>query len=555
MSTNLRKSIEQAIKNRFNEQVHIELTTPDAAFGDVSTNVALQLAKKVGQPPRQITEAIIAELHKHDLDTVRDITIAGPGFINFYYSDEYLWELANNHLVSDLAGKTYVVEYSCPNYFKELHAGHLYQTIVGDVLARMVEQAGAKVHRTNFGGDVGLHVAKCLYGIINHLGGELPDKLAEVDDRPAFLSKSYVFGSTEFEAGDPVAEEIRQLNKRIYTLVDQNDHDSPLAQIFWTCREWSRDYFVAFYQDLDVTPFERFYPESENTPLGLKTVRDALQKDIFKESEGAVVFEGEPHGLHTRVFITKEQLPTYETKDIGLILKEDEEFHFDHRILITGRDQLEYMRVVWRALDQIVPGVEAKMTHLTNGIIKFGDGKKMSSRLGNVTRAVDVLETVRSIVPSTNDDVRDNNIALGAVKYEFLKHRLGGDIAFDPEASVSLQGESGPYLQYALVRAKSVQQKATKKAAFSGSLSESERKLVQKLSQYRQVISKATREYMPHHVCAYLYELSQEFNRFYEKNRVIGDDSEAHRLALIDSYIKVLSHGLSLLGIPILEKM
>jgi len=310
------------------------------------------------------------------------------------------------------------------------------------------------------------------------------------------------------------------------------------------------------YRELEVDEFQKFYPESATEARGRREVEEH-RGDVFVDSQGAVVYEGEKDGLHTRVFMTKEGLPTYETKDLGLIFTELEDFSFDRRVLITGKEQTEYMKVVWQAADRISPGIKAKMHHLTNGLIRFGDGKKMSSRTGNVTTAMDVIHAVRDAAGVSDDLVRDKQIYLGALKYEFLKYKLGGDIAFDPESSVSLQGNSGPYLQYALVRAKSIVSKAGSTRASDNPVQfeKGERALVRKLSHYQMVLEEATRSYETHTLCTYLYELAVEFNMFYEKNRIIGDERVAERLRIVRAYTETLQSGLELLGIQTPEKM
>lgn len=453
-----------------------------------------------------------------------------------------------------------MVEYSCPNAFKELHTGHLYNTIAGDVLARLIEHAGATVHRTSFGGDVGLHVGKCMWGILQKLGGEHLDKLADVPasplERANWMSECYVAGSSAYEEDESAKQEIVAINQAVYQLHATGDHESAFAKIYWGCRQWSFDYFKAFYELIAVDNM-RYYPESETTDRGLETVKDQLAKGVLEESDGAVVFRGdESKNLHTRVFVTSKGLPTYETKDVGVILAEQEDYSFDHRVLITGNDQVEYMRVVFAAMDAFFPGTAAKMTHLTNGTVRFGDGKKMSSRLGNVSRAVDVVAVVEEQVKKIleNQDLLQD-VTLGAIKYEFLRYRLGGDVAFDVNESVSIQGNSGPYLQYAHARARSILSKADSEGMPDGELQAGERNLVRKIGEYAEVVDKAVLEFMPHHICTYLYELAQEFNRFYEQNRVIDDPRQATRLYLVKSYADTLKNGLELLNIPAPERM
>jgi arginyl-tRNA synthetase len=556
----LEELLAQLVRDRYGHDVDVVLTRPDAQFGDASTNVAMQLAKPLGRAPRDIAEELKGML-ANEAD-VASAEVAGPGFLNIRFSTELL-----NQEMRRVADKVYdgtnvVLEYSCPNAFKELHTGHLYQTIFGDILARLLEKTGATVNRTSFGGDVGLHVAKCLYGMQLMLADAEPSTLDEVDSSPFvrahWISQCYVRGAGAYEQDSAAKDRIDELNREVYALHEDNDHESALAQLYWTTRQWSFDYFTAFYGLIDVDAM-RYYPESQTAPVGMNIVKEELARGNLKESDGAVVFEGdESQHLHTRVFITSRGLPTYETKDIGVIRLEQDDYHFDKRILITGNDQREYMRVVFAAADTFQPGLADKMTHLTNGTVRFGDGTKMSSRLGNVTRAIDVLDIVREKVKElVEDETLVEAVTLGAIKYVFARYRIGGDIAFDLEETVSLQGNSGPYLQYAHARARSILTKATagKSADASYVYNDDERQLVAKLGEYAGVVERAATELAPHHVCNYLFELAQEFNRFYEHNRVIGEAEEANRIVLVERYADTLQDGLGILGIVALHRM
>ena len=560
MKQELEQSIQAVVQELYGQNVPIELSRPDPQFGDFATNVALQLAKTVGVNPRAIAEAISEKL-KH-VPTVSGVTIAGPGFINILMRDEVLFAQASQLLLPQVLNDRYVVEYSCPNAFKELHTGHLYQTIVGDILARLLEKTGAEVHRTSFGGDVGLHVAKCVWGMVATLGGESPEKLAEIEATPfgraAWISACYVRGAEAYESDETAKGVIDELNKTIYGLHERDEKDSPLAQIYWTTRQWSYDYFEAFYALIEVDTMT-YYPESKTAPVGMQVVREQLEKGNLQHSDGAVVFpEDEERHLHTRVFVTSKGLPTYETKDIGVIWLEKQEYDFQRRILITGNDQTEYMRVVFAAAELFRPELTGSMTHITNGTVRFADGQKMSSRLGNVSRAADVIEVVQEKVRAlVEDETLVHAVALGAIKYAFAKTRMGGDIAFDIDETVSLQGNSGPYLQYAHARARSILTKAEYDVSEIAhpEFTLEERALVQKLSEYSEVIEKAAVQYAPHHICTYLYEVAQEFNRFYEKNRVIGDERETMRVQLVHRYADTLQNGLEILGIQTPERM
>lgn len=556
MRQEILKSIEKACQD-FGQSVKVELARPDEQFGDYSTNVAMQLAKQLQKNPREIAEQLASKIKSELKDKVSEVAIAGPGFLNIRLSDESLASTLSESPAQTQAGKLVLAEYSDPNPFKPLHAGHLYTTLVGDVIARLLEASGAKVIRLNYGGDVGLHVGKSMWGIIQRLGGEHPEKLSDIaeSERAAWLGQRYVEGNSAYKDDEAKKQEIIETNKRVYRLHEQTDHSSPFAQIYWETRQWSYDYFKRLYQELEVHPFDRVIPESEIVPLGLKIVKEQLDKGVYKKSDGAVVFEGEKYGLHTRVFITSGGLPTYEAKDVGLLLTKWQDYHFDQSVVITANEQKEYMEVMLKSVEQFYPEPAQKSRHLTHGVVKLAGGVKMSSREGNIVGALDILEAATAANRAVRGD-QDSVSTLGAVKYAFLKQRIGGDIIYNPEESVALEGNSGPYLQYAHARACSILAKTGEKGSLSGlEFDAAERSLLRKITQYVEIVDKAAAELMPHHICTYLYELAQAFNNFYEHNRVIGDSRESVRLALVSEYAKTLKRGLELLGITAPEKM
>jgi arginyl-tRNA synthetase len=558
MKEKIEQAVQAAVQAVFAVEINAELTRPEQQFGDFSTNAALRLSKQLGKNPREIAEALVERLQADLADEVTAVTIAGPGFINLTLSNESLVASLQAGPAQTNSGKVVLAEYSDPNPFKPLHAGHLYTTLVGDVIARLIEASGANVTRINYGGDVGLHVGKSMWSIVRELGGELPDKLADIteSDRPQWLGNRYVEGNNAYEDDETARAEIVDANRRVYELHNQDDHDSPFAQIYWICRGWSYEYFKQLYAQLDVHQFDRMIPESEVVPLGVQMVREHIG-DVYQESDGAIVFKGEEFGLHTRVFINSQGLPTYEAKDVGLLFTKWNSYHYDRSIYITANEQAQYMQVMLKSVEQFAPEPAQKSEHLTHGIVKLQGGVKMSSRKGNIVSAVDILDAARAANKQLTG--QDNQATvLGAVKYAFLKNRIGGDIAYDPVESVSLEGNSGPYLQYAHARACSILRKAPDTATesqLSADLEADERSLVRKLSEYAEIVDKAVAELMPHHICGYLYELAQEFNRFYEHNRVLDDPRQHLRLSLVRQYADTLSNGLQLLGIIAPEQM
>jgi arginyl-tRNA synthetase len=514
------------------------------------------LAREQKKNPAEIAAQLADQLDHPALEKAEAV----GGFVNLWIVGDVLAEaaLAAPHFeLSTYTDKVVVTEYSDPNPFKELHAGHLYTTIVGDVISALVESAGAAVHRINYGGDVGLHVGKAMWGIIAYLGGEYPEKLEGVpmSERSTWLSERYVEGNTAYETSENAKAEIIETNKKVYQLHTDHDHESSFAQVYWTCRQWSYTGFDALYEQLGIRPFEAYWPESKVTPKGIEIVQKGLETGVFEESDGATVFKGEEHGLHTRVFLNSEGIPTYEAKDLGLAATKWQEFQFDKSIIITANDIVEYMKVVLLALSKIYPEIAERSVHLTHGLIKLPGGVKMSSRKGNNPRAMDILDAARDASKQTIMGDNSDTI-LAAVKYAFLKQKIGGNIVYNPEESVNLEGNSGPYLQYAHARARGILRKLTlSNDANITTIDSSERELVKKISAYPAVIQQATEEFMPHHICTYLYELAQVFNRFYEKSRIVGSEREQERALLITAYADVLKSGLAVLGIVAPERV
>jgi arginyl-tRNA synthetase len=249
-------------------------------------------------------------------------------------------------------------------------------------------------------------------------------------------------------------------------------------------------------------------------------------------------------------------VPTYESKDVGLIFTKWNDWHFDKSVVITANEQLDYMKVVLKSIEQYAPDLVAKTSHLTHGIVKLPGSVKMSSRKGNFLRAIDVLDIVSEELKEGYNS-EDFTVALGAVKYAFLKYRMGGDIIFDPKESVKMTGNSGPYLQYSCVRAKKILEKVSGEAAnIEGYVvNEHEKALMKKIIEYKEVLASAVAEMAPQKVANYLYELAQEFSRFYENCSVAGSEFESVRAMFVKVYLATMTHGLGLLGINIPEEM
>lgn len=568
MIDDLQKILARAVDDLYSIDASAELApAPENTGADYATNLAMQLAKLVHKSPMVIAEEIKAKIEESGEQNF-ELSVAGPGFLNFRLSDGALQnkvgELAESVKLEkqNYAGKTVVCEFSDPNPFKVLHVGHLYTSIVGDSIARLLECAGAKVVRANFGGDVGLHVGKTMWVLRKEIDITDLDSLTIED-----IAKAYVEGTRAYEENEKAHQEITKLNAEIYDIALNDRHDSDLAKLYWHGRELSYQYFKDFYNEIGVH-FDKFYPESTVAPRGLEEVRIGLDRGVYDESDGAVVYRGEKLGLHTRVFINREGLPTYEAKDVGLIFTKWDDWHFDESVVITGNDIIDYMKVVLASVSEMEPKLSEWTRHLTHGQVRLAGNQKMSSRKGNFLKAVDVLDMVKSELAKVAEKT-EPKVVLAAVKYAFLKYRLGGDIIFDPKDSVAMTGNSGVYLLYAVVRAKKILQKSGGEVMDGSSRLEVSqktdgekvnpgsyvRKLSVKVARYPEVLAEAIDDKSPSKLCTYLYELAQEFSRFYEHVKVAGSDQEQELKLLVTAYLNVMEHGLGILGITVPEEM
>jgi len=303
--------------------------------------------------------------------------------------------------------------------------------------------------------------------------------------------------------------------------------------------------------------------------MGEKIVYDNLGK-IFEKSKRVVVFKAEKYDpkLHTRVFITSAGLPTYEAKDLGLIVekfKTDPEM--DLSIMVTANEQKDYMQVVAKAISLIFPDFGNKMKHITHGMMRLASGK-MGSRKGNVVTGETLLNDVRdSILEKMTDrefsnDQREkiaSDVGVSAIKYSILKQGIGADISYDFEKSISVEGDSGPYLQYAYARANSVLEKAQKEDVLPDPHAfPSEIFTVEKLLyQFSEIVQRSVTEYEPHHVANYLIEVARAYNSFYGNMIIVDkeDKTSSYKVALTYAFSFVMKNGLYLLGIEAPKKM
>ena len=343
------KNIEKLIAKEIGKCDFEVFLSERAEFGHYSTNAAFKLALIVKKSPFEVAKDLAGKLgnSSHGSESIfAKVEAVQPGFINFWLKPKILQDnlkeilkLKDNYGKSDdFKGKKIMIEFTDPNPFKEFHIGHLMSNSIGEAISRIFEWNGAKVKRANYQGDVGLHVAKAVWGLLRA-------KVKEISIKE--MADAYVTGAKAYDSDDEVKEQINSINKEIY-----NQSNKEISKIYKIGRKLSLDYFESIYKKLG-TKFDYYFFESETGGIGKKIVEENIGNPsmgsgpaVFEKSDGAVVFKGEKYGLHTRVFINSEGLPTYEAKEIGLFEMKTREVSCDKYFSITGNEINDYFRVL-----------------------------------------------------------------------------------------------------------------------------------------------------------------------------------------------------------------
>ena len=548
-----------------------------STFADFQSNAALSLAKRLGRKPRDIAAEIVGHLDVSDI--CEPPTVSGPGFVNLSLRDEWIaqavtGELSDPRLGTPLAAepKTVIVEYSSPNIAKEMHVGHLRATIVGDVIARVTEFAGHHAIRDNHVGDWGTPFGM----LIEHLT-DVGEDSPEADLLRTDPNVFYQAARVKFDSDTAFADRAREL---VVKLQSGND---PATQRLWEeLVGLSKAYLRDSYARLRVTlTDDDIRGESFYNDLLPGVAEDLMAKGLASISEGALCafpagFTGRD-GNPLPVIIRKSDGGyNYSTTDLATVRYRVDKVDCDRAIYVVGSDQALHFKMVFAvAREAGWLAAAADFEHAQIGMVQGKDGHRLRTRAGDNVKLSDLLsegvERARAILDEVERDdfagtldlgAIAEDVGIGAIKYADLSTARDSAYIFDWDRMISFRGNTGPYLQYATARIRSIFRRAgideTDPRGPIQVIEPAERELARKLLDFGAVVTQVAETTEPHRLCSYLFEVASLFTSFYEQCPVLkADDEETKnsRLALCATTLRVLVNGLGLLGVPIPDRM
>lgn len=570
----IEKLVKKAIKESFGLELEkIETERPkEEKFGDYSTNIALVLAKKLKKDPKEIAKITAQSLnHSINQSIFGKIEAAGPGFVNFFISENYLVkELAfilrekDSYGGSKVGrGRTIIIDYSSPNIAKPFGVGHLRSTIIGQSIYNIYEFLGWRCIGDNHLGDWGTQFGKLIYQIKEE---KKSLKGLTIKD----LEELYVEFHRQARENLELGEKAREWFKKL------EEGDKEAREIWSWCVKISLKEFDSIYKLLNVK-FDYVLGESFYEGMVKKVVEEALKKKIAVESQGALIVEYPNDEFPPLILLKSDGTTTYLTRDLATLKYRLKRWSPDLIVYEVGSDQRLYFKQLFRMAELLgwVDKEKPKLQHVAHGLIRFKEGK-FSTRKGITIHLEGLLkeaiERARRIIDESDivgglSEREKEKLALGvgigAVKYNDLSQHHSADIIFNWEKLLNLKGNSGPYLQYTFARCQSV----LRKAKFNPSgrrnfalqkLREEEKNILRTIRFFPTVVQSAAENFSPNIICAFLFDLAQKYNLFYSLCPIVKAESKEIgilRLSLTSAVAQVIKNGLTLLGISSPPKM
>ncbi|MBC7753951.1 MAG: arginine--tRNA ligase [Moraxellaceae bacterium] len=545
------------------------------------------VSKELKKSPALVASELYQSITDHfDLTEygVQSVVAAGP-YINFKLTPAFLFKNVVSDILDhsyfqreligpDLAQKT-MIEYSQPNTHKELHVGHMRNLCLGDALIRLMRRAYGqeKIISSTFPGDVGTHVAKCLWYIKNHISEFEFQEQSGSDERGEWLGKMYSAGNLKLEDEASNPEQFERNKKQLTDILKQLENQSGEFFDLWKeTRQWSIDLMNKVYLWADVT-FDRWYWESEVDAASVETVKKYYTEGKLQKSEGAIGLDFSESNLGFCLLLKSDGTGLYATKDLELARRKFEEFKIQKSIYVVDQRQALHFKQVFKTLEHLGFEQAKDCFHLQYNFVELPDGA-MSSRKGNIVPLMHLVSSMEEHVQheylnryekewtKTEMEHVADAVAKGAIKYGMLKQDTNKKIVFDMNEWLKLDGESGPFIQYSYARINSLIKKFSydHSQKINGELlmHAAEIQMMQHLMNFNSQILTSADGYKPASMCSYLYDTAKKFNVFYHEcsiGHAENEDLKKARLSLAYATGLVLKEGLALLGIPVPERM
>ncbi|MBT4136219.1 arginine--tRNA ligase [archaeon] len=559
------KLLEEPTSLKQEEILNLIETPPNSEMGDYAFPCFV-LSKKKKKAPNQIAEDLTKKLSKNLSKNIEKVIAVGP-YLNFFINKKELTKKiikinSNFGKVNLGKKKKILIDFSGPNIGKPMHIGHIRSTIIGDSLMRIYDYLGYNPIGVNYLGDVGLHIGKLIVAYEMWL-----DKDALKKGPVAELLRLYVkfCGKEKTEIKEGMEEEMQDnewTNKAKEKLKLLELEDKKTKKIWDDIHKYSGKGFDKVYDMLNID-FTETAGQSQFGDRGKDILTNALEKGVVKrEDDGALYIEIEMGGKMQKKYVLRSnQTASYITYDIGAAVERFEKYKFNKMIYVTDFRQHDHFISLFMALKLIGYDFADNLHHLGFGTIKFGK-EIMATRKGKVILLDDVLKkTIQKAEQGikkrkTKGDAK--KVGVGAIKYIVLKNEPQRDVSFTWENALSFEGNTAPYLQYSYARASSILKKAgnfNKGNVKVGKLEKHEIELIKTISKFPEIVEKAGENQNPSLIANYSYDLAKQFSEFYHNCKVLGDENEALRLRLIDSFRTTLHNALHLLGIETMPEM
>ncbi|MFW9903075.1 MAG: arginine--tRNA ligase [Candidatus Thorarchaeota archaeon] len=538
---------------------------PTPNLGDIAFP-CFKLSKMLDKSPQIIAKDLEMAIKIPDDSIIREVKAMGP-FLNFFFNTSKLAEKTLRSIWNERAKygfksdnqKTVLIEFPSPNTNKQLHLGHLRNMALGESTSRIFESQGYPVVRVNLLNDRGIHICKSMLAYKKWGNNRQPNKKED-----HFVGDFYVLFSKKAKENPELEEEAQDLLK----LWETKDYQT--IALWRKMTDWAINGFNKTFTKFGIS-FDKTYRESDLWEKGKDIILNGLKANLFhKDDIGNIVVDlGEPLG--TKVLLRANGTSVYVTQDIYLAKKKHEDFNYFKSIYVIGSEQNYHLSVLFKILKILKYEFADGCYHLSHGMISLPEGK-MKSREGTVVDADEIIDELTAIAKSEilsrqkilekEIDSTAEKIAMAALKYFLLKFVASKDFIFYPEESVSLYGKTGPYLQYAFVRANRIIQKIEKEPSlhvdFSLFNKPEEIALIKLLKDYPDALEQAALSYSPHILAEFSHELASSFNLFYEKYQVIGESNKEiqnSRLLLVECFREVMRNCLYMFGIDTVEVM